>query len=61
MDVSGEGAALAPAEVGRLAQAVLDSVGTVVVGKRDALELVLAGILAGGHVLLRTCPGWARR
>jgi len=45
------------AEVGRLARAVLDSVATVVVGKRDALELVLAGILAGGHVLLEDLPG----
>jgi MoxR-like ATPase len=40
-----------------MAGAVLDSVGTVVVGKRDALELVLAGILAGGHVLLEDLPG----
>jgi MoxR-like ATPase len=46
-----------PAEVGRLGRAVLDAVGTVVVGKRDALELVLAGILAGGHVLLEDLPG----
>jgi MoxR-like ATPase len=45
------------AEVGRLARAVLDSVGTVVVGKRHPLELVLAGILAGGHVLLEDLPG----
>ncbi|WP_229399732.1 AAA family ATPase [Micromonospora okii] len=45
------------AEVGRLARAVLDAVGSVVVGKRDALELVLAGILAGGHVLLEDLPG----
>jgi MoxR-like ATPase len=45
------------AEVGRLARAVLDSVATVVVGKRNALELVLAGILAGGHVLLEDLPG----
>ncbi|WP_328465249.1 MoxR family ATPase [Actinoplanes sp. NBC_00393] len=49
--------ALPPYEVGRLAGAVLDSVGTVVVGKRDSLELVLAGILAGGHVLLEDLPG----
>jgi MoxR-like ATPase len=40
-----------------LANAVLDSVGTVLVGKRDSLELVLAGILAGGHVLLEDLPG----
>ena len=37
---------LPPYEVGRLGRAVLDAVSTVVVGKRDALELVLAGILA---------------
>jgi MoxR-like ATPase len=48
---------MSPAEVGRLARAVLDAVGTVVVGKREALELVLAGILAGGHVLLEDLPG----
>ncbi|HLL66198.1 MAG TPA: MoxR family ATPase [Micromonosporaceae bacterium] len=44
-------------EVGRLASHVLDAVNTVVVGKREALELVLAGILAGGHVLLEDLPG----
>ncbi|MET0424755.1 MAG: MoxR family ATPase [Actinoplanes sp.] len=49
--------ALPPYEVGRLAGAVLDAVGTVLVGKRDSLELVLAGILAGGHVLLEDLPG----
>jgi MoxR-like ATPase len=43
--------------VGRFGRAVLDEVGTVVVGKRGALELVLAGILAGGHVLLEDLPG----
>ena len=48
---------LAPADVGRLAARVLDAVGSVVVGKRDALELVLAGVLAGGHVLLEDLPG----
>ncbi|GIH81324.1 AAA family ATPase [Planobispora longispora] len=49
-----------PAEAGRHARAVLDRVGTVVVGKREALELVLAGILAGGHVLLEDYPGLAK-
>ncbi|WP_028182767.1 AAA family ATPase [Salinispora arenicola] len=48
---------LFPTEVGQLAHAVLDAVGEVVVGKREALELVLAGILAGGHVLLEDLPG----
>ncbi|WP_436523728.1 AAA family ATPase [Actinoplanes sp. HUAS TT8] len=49
--------ALPPYEVGRLAGAVLDAVNSVVVGKREALEMVLAGILAGGHVLLEDLPG----
>jgi MoxR-like ATPase len=48
---------LSPADVGATASAVLDAVGTVIVGKRDALQLVLAGILAGGHVLLEDLPG----
>ena len=47
-------------EVTRLAHAVLDQVGAVVVGKRRQLELVLAGILAGGHVLLEDYPGLAK-
>jgi MoxR-like ATPase len=45
------------AEIGKLSQQVLDRVNSVVVGKRDSLELVLAGILAGGHVLLEDLPG----
>jgi MoxR-like ATPase len=48
------------AEVSRHASAVLDRVGTVVVGKREQLGLVLAGILAGGHVLLEDYPGLAK-
>jgi MoxR-like ATPase len=47
-------------EVSGHARAVLDQVGTVVVGKRDQLALVLAGILAGGHVLLEDYPGLAK-
>jgi MoxR-like ATPase len=48
------------ADVGRHAREVLDRVNTVVVGKRESLELVLAGILAGGHVLLEDFPGLAK-
>ncbi len=44
-------------EVTRLAGAVLDEVGHAIVGKRDALALVLCGVLAGGHVLLEDLPG----
>ena len=50
-------AAIAPHEVGQLGRAVLDAVGQVVVGKREPLEMVLAGILAGGNVLLEDLPG----
>ena len=42
------------------AAAVLDEVERAVVGKRDRLELVLAGILADGHVLLEDVPGLAK-
>ncbi len=41
----------------RLAAEVLDEVETSVVGKRHPLTLLLAGILAGGHVLLEDYPG----
>ena len=40
-----------------LAATVLDQVERAVVGKRDKLALVLAGVLAGGHVLLEDMPG----
>jgi MoxR-like ATPase len=36
---------------------VLHRVGSVVIGKSESLRLVLAGILAGGHVLLQDLPG----
>ena len=49
--------ALGLAETSRLATAVLDEVGRAVVGKRDALGLVMCGILAGGHVLFEDLPG----
>jgi MoxR-like ATPase len=44
-------------EVSTSCRQVLDRVGEAVVGKTTALELVLAGILAGGHVLLEDFPG----
>lgn len=45
------------AQASALAQQVLDAVDSAVVGKRAVLEQVLAGILAGGHVLLEDLPG----
>ena len=48
---------LALTQVSRLAAAVLDEVERAVIGKRDALTLVLSGVLAGGHVLIEDLPG----
>jgi len=45
------------AEASRLAGLVLDEVEQAVVGKREALTLVLAAVLAKGHVLLEDFPG----
>lgn len=50
-------ASLAVPDVAARARAVLDEVGTVVVGMRDPLRLALAALLAGGHVLFEDVPG----
>jgi MoxR-like ATPase len=47
-------------EVGALSSRVLDEVERAVVGKRDALELIMLGILGDGHVLLEDFPGLAK-
>jgi MoxR-like ATPase len=47
-------------ELARQAEQILDEVERAVVGKRDALELVLIGILADGHVLIEDFPGLAK-
>jgi MoxR-like ATPase len=44
-------------DASRLAGLVLEQVERAVVGKREALTLVLAAILAKGHVLLEDFPG----
>ena len=44
-------------ETARQAEAILDALEGAVVGRRRTLELVLIGILAGGHVLLEDLPG----
>ena len=43
-----------------LARRFLDNVETVVHGKRDRIELVLAALMCGGHVLLEDVPGTAK-
>ncbi|MFC7999482.1 AAA family ATPase [Streptomyces rochei] len=44
-------------QVGEEAGAVLREMGRAVVGKQDALELVMLAVLAGGHVLVEDLPG----
>ena len=46
--------------VGERGARILDEVERAVVGKRDALELVLLGLLADGHVLIEDNPGLAK-
>jgi MoxR-like ATPase len=48
------------AQVQEYAARILDEVERAVVGKRNALELVLLGLLADGHVLLEDYPGLAK-
>jgi MoxR-like ATPase len=47
-------------EVGELSSRVIDEVERAIIGKREALELVLLGILGDGHVLLEDYPGLAK-
>src|ERR671932_1157691 len=48
------------AELRERAGAILDEVERAVVGKRDALELVLLALLCDGHVLIEDYPGLAK-
>jgi MoxR-like ATPase len=47
-------------DVGSISASLLAEVERAVVGKRDALELVLLGLLAHGHVLIEDYPGLAK-
>jgi MoxR-like ATPase len=51
---------LTVAEVATRSDRVLGELERAVVGKRDALELVLLGFLADGHVLIEDFPGLAK-
>jgi MoxR-like ATPase len=46
-----------PGQTAERCTAVLDEIERAVVGNRRALELVMIGILAGGHILLEDLPG----
>ena len=44
-------------DASRICSEIIDAIQSVVVGKRSQLELVVSGLLAGGHVLLEDLPG----
>lgn len=44
-------------KVQRIAQAVRENVGRVIVGKEDVIDLLLVALLCEGHVLLEDVPG----
>jgi MoxR-like ATPase len=46
-----------PKEVQHFAQTVIDNVEHVIVGKRQAIELVMVALLCEGHVLIEDVPG----
>jgi MoxR-like ATPase len=48
---------LTPGQTAERCAAVLNEIERAVVGNRRALELVMVGILAGGHILLEDLPG----
>src|SRR5206468_1173103 len=56
----GAGGHLSLGDVAARCDVVLGEVERAVVGKRDALELVLLGFLADGHVLIEDFPGLAK-
>jgi MoxR-like ATPase len=45
------------AEASRVANAMLEQIGRAVLGQTEVISQVLAGLLAGGHVLLEGKPG----
>src|ERR1044072_5509228 len=47
-------------EGGERSSRVVDEVERAIVGKREALELILLGILGDGHVLIEDFPGLAK-
>ena len=51
---------LSPASAAPLVAALIDEVSKAVIGKRPVLNLIVAGLLADGHVLLDDVPGVAK-
>ncbi len=46
-----------PQEVQEFAQTLIDNVERVIVGKREAIEMVMVALLCEGHVLIEDVPG----
>ena len=44
-------------DIRSVANSIIDNVATVIVGKRDAIELVVVALLADGHILIEDVPG----
>ena len=51
------GGAIDAERAGEIARAVVDNVRGVIVGNDEAIELLVAGFLGGGHVLVEDVPG----
>jgi len=49
--------AVAVVEIQKFAEAVINNVEKVIVGKRQAIELILIALLCEGHVLIEDMPG----
>jgi MoxR-like ATPase len=48
---------MSPAEFVRVARAIEDEVGKIIVGQREVIRGILTCVLAGGHALLEGVPG----
>ena len=44
-------------DIRTVANRIIDNVATVIVGKRDAIELVVVALLSDGHILIEDVPG----
>ena len=44
-------------DVTSCAEKIINSIETVIVGKREAVEMTVAGFLSGGHILIEDIPG----
>lgn len=44
-------------DIRTVANQIIDNVATVIVGKRDAIELVVVALMSDGHILIEDVPG----